>query len=191
MMDALHMLESFPEQFKMVEVKAVNPEDYEGVVFSGMGGSGIVGDFIKTFLKTNRPVLSLRGYDLPPFVKEGWLLVCTSYSGNTEETISVLEEALKRGIKPICVSSGGKIKEIAQREGLMHIPLPTGYAPRYALGFMLSALMCLFGMGEDVESIGKHLTLHKEKIRSEAKSIAQSLFSYLPVVYGTLRNGKA
>jgi len=185
MMDALHMLESFPEQFKMVEVKAVNPEDYEGVVFSGMGGSGIVGDFIKTFLKTNRPVLSLRGYDLPPFVKEGWLLVCTSYSGNTEETISVLEEALKRGIKPICVSSGGKIKEIAQREGLMHIPLPTGYAPRYALGFMLSALMCLFGMGEDVESIGKHLTLHKEKIRSEAKSIAQSLFSYLPVVYGT------
>ena len=147
MMDALHMLESFPEQFKMVEVKAVNPEDYEGVVFSGMGGSGIVGDFIKTFLKTNRPVLSLRGYDLPPFVKEGWLLVCTSYSGNTEETISVLEEALKRGIKPICVSSGGKIKEIAQREGLMHIPLPTGYAPRYALGFMLSALMCLFGMG--------------------------------------------
>ena len=60
-----------------------------------------VADFIKTFLKTNRPVLSLRGYDLPPFVKEGWLLVCTSYSGNTEETISVLEEALKRGIKPI------------------------------------------------------------------------------------------
>ena len=62
MMDALQMLESVPEQFKMVEGKAVNPEDYEGVGFSGMGGSGIVGEFIKSFLKTNRPVLSLWGY---------------------------------------------------------------------------------------------------------------------------------
>ncbi len=184
-MDAFGMLEGFPEQFKRVEIEAIQVEGYKGVAFSGMGGSGIVGDFMKTFLKTNRPVLSLRGYELPSFVEEGWLLVCTSYSGNTEETISVLEEALRRGIKPICVSSGGRLKEIAQREGLRHIPLPIGYPPRYALGFMLSALMCLFGMGERVERIGSHLTRHKEKIKSEAEKVAKSFFSYLPVVYGT------
>ncbi|MEJ5339409.1 MAG: bifunctional phosphoglucose/phosphomannose isomerase [Aquificaceae bacterium] len=184
-MDALRMLEEFPEQFRRVECKSIKPEEYSGIVFSGMGGSGIVGDFMRLFLRGDRPVVSLRGYDLPPFVKEGWLLVCTSYSGNTEETLSTLQEALKRGLKPVCVSSGGRLKEIAEREGLMHIPLPQGYPPRYALGFMLSALMCLFGMDESVERLREHLIRHREEIKSQAQDIARSMFTYIPIVYGT------
>ncbi len=184
-MDAVRMLEEFPQQFKSAECESLKPENYRGVVFSGMGGSGIVGDFMSLFVKTQSPVLSLKGYELPPFVQEGWLLVCTSYSGNTEETISVLQSALKRGLKPVCVSSGGRIKEIAKEEGLVYLPLPEGYPPRYALGFMLSALMSLFGMGELVERLRKHLMTHREEIKKEAQSLAQSLFTYLPVVYGT------
>ena len=60
-MDALDMLEGFPEQFKVVEIKAINPDGFEGVVFSGMGGSGIVGDFIKTFFKNKQARAFLKG----------------------------------------------------------------------------------------------------------------------------------
>ncbi len=184
-MDAFDMLEEFPKQFSRVECQRVSLEDYAGVVFSGMGGSGIVGDFMRLFLKSEKPVLSIKGYNLPAFVKRDWLLVCTSYSGNTEETISVLEEALSRGLKPICVSSGGRLREIAEKEGLIHIPLPKGYPPRYAFGFMLSALFCLFGMADSVDRLREHLTNHKEEIKREAKNIAQFMFTYMPIVYGT------
>ncbi|MCS7171668.1 MAG: bifunctional phosphoglucose/phosphomannose isomerase [Aquificaceae bacterium] len=184
-MEALRMIEEFPEQFRKLECDSLNLEDYEGVLFSGMGGSGIVGDFMKLFLKSDRPVLSLRGYELPAFVKKNWLLVCTSYSGNTEETISVLEEAVRRGIRTVCVSSGGRLKEIAERERLVHLPLLQGYPPRYALGFMLSALLCLFGMKAEVERLREHLAKSKERIREEAKGLAEGMFTYLPVVYGT------
>ncbi|MCX8163791.1 MAG: bifunctional phosphoglucose/phosphomannose isomerase [Aquificaceae bacterium] len=184
-MEALRMIEEFPEQFRKLECDSLNLEDYEGVLFSGMGGSGMVGDFMKLFLKSDRPVLSLRGYELPAFVKKNWLLVCTSYSGNTEETISVLEEAVRRGIRTVCVSSGGRLKEIAERERLVHLPLLQGYPPRYALGFMLSALLCLFGMKAEVERLREHLAKSKERIREEAKGLAEGMFTYLPVVYGT------
>ncbi|MFN3869942.1 MAG: bifunctional phosphoglucose/phosphomannose isomerase [Aquificaceae bacterium] len=184
-MDAFKMLEDFPGQFEPVKVQEMDLQDYQGIVFSGMGGSGIVGDFMKLFIGVDKPILSIKGYELPPFVKDGWLLVCTSYSGNTEETINVLEQALKRGLKPVCVSSGGKIGEIAKDNKLLHIPLPQGYPPRYALGFMLSALLSLFGMEEEIHRVKEHLTSHKESIKSNAKSIAQGLFGHLPVVYGT------
>lgn len=184
-MDAFRMVEDFPGQFKRLECESLDPQGYRGVVFSGMGGSGIVGDFMRLFVKADVPLLSVRGYQLPPFVGEGWLVVCTSYSGNTEETISTLEEALKRGAGAVCVSSGGKLKEIAQRERLRHLPLPEGYPPRYALGFMLSALMSLFGMGEEAERLGEHLREKKEEIKERARELSDTMFTYLPVVYGT------
>ncbi|MEJ7554963.1 MAG: bifunctional phosphoglucose/phosphomannose isomerase [Aquificaceae bacterium] len=184
-MDAYLMAEDFPKQFSKIECQPISLEGYAGVVFSGMGGSGIVGDFMKLFVPAEKPVLSIRGYDLPAFVKDNWLLVCTSYSGNTEETINVLEEALQRGLKPVCVSSGGKLREIANREGLVHIPLPEGYPPRYALGFMLSALLCLFGMDGSVERVREHLETNKEEIKKTAQELAKNMFTYLPVVYGT------
>ncbi|MCS6876565.1 MAG: bifunctional phosphoglucose/phosphomannose isomerase [Aquificaceae bacterium] len=184
-MDAYKMIEEFPEQLAKVECESLKPEDYAGIVFSGMGGSGIVGDFMKLFIKASVPVLSIRGYQIPEFVKDGWLLVCTSYSGNTEETISTLEEGLSRGLKAVCVSSGGKLKEIAQRASLPYFTLPQGYPPRYALGFMLSTLMCLFDMGEEVEKLRTHLKTNREIIKQQAQSIAKDMFTYLPVVYGT------
>ncbi|MFN7065777.1 MAG: bifunctional phosphoglucose/phosphomannose isomerase [Aquificaceae bacterium] len=183
-MDSYQMLEDFPEQFKAVDVPSLEI-DHDGFVFSGMGGSGIVGDFMRLFLKVDKPILSIKGYELPSFVKKSWLLVCTSYSGNTEETISILEESLRRGLEPLCVSSGGALQEISKERGLLHLPLPHGYPPRYALGFMFSTLLSLFGMGGEVEKIREHLKEHKEEIKSEAKSIAKNLFGYLPVVYGT------
>jgi len=73
-MKAEEMLESFPEHLEAIKVDAIPLEGYKGIVFSGMGGSGIVGDILKTLLEKRNidiPTLSVRGYELPPFVKEG------------------------------------------------------------------------------------------------------------------------
>ena len=185
-MDAFEMLENFPEQFYRVEVDKISPESYEGLVFSGMGGSGIVGDIMKVLLESSGlkvPVISIRGYTLPPYVKKGWLAVCTSYSGNTEETISVLRECISKGIDAICVSSGGLLRELALEKGIPHYGLPTGYPPRYALGYMLSVLMSLLGF--DPEPIGKNLTIHADSIMKKAQEMASVVYSYMPIVYGT------
>jgi len=182
-MKAEEMLESFPEHLEAVKVDAITLEGYKGIVFSGMGGSGIVGDILKTLLERENidiPTLSVKGYELPPFVKDGWMVFCVSYSGNTEETLSVAEIALSRGIKPICISSGGRLKELAKTNGLMHVELPQGYPPRYALGFMLSALFSLLGI-----SSKNKLKEKQEEVKEKAKRLAEDLEGYLPVIYAT------
>jgi glucose/mannose-6-phosphate isomerase len=187
-MKAQEWIERLPEQFVVYEITPISPNDYKGLVFTGMGGSGIVGDVLKLFLERDGltvPVLSLRGYELPPYVREGWLLVAISYSGNTEETLSVADEGIKRGLKVVCVSSGGKLKEVAQREGLDFVEVPSNYAPRYAFGFMLSAVMGLFGKKDPIERIRKHLEESKGEIKETAYRIAQVIQNYIPIVYGT------
>ncbi len=188
MQEAFYMVDNLPEQFLERDCPTVDPSLYKGILFSGMGGSGIVGDFACLFLERlgyKGVLYSHRGYDLPSFVEDGWLVVCTSYSGNTEETISSLETALRRGLKPVCISSGGRLKEMAQREGLLYLSLPEGYPPRYALGFMLSALLSLFGMKEDIRRIKEHLVSKREEIKQKAQELAQRLYHYIPVVYAT------
>jgi glucose/mannose-6-phosphate isomerase len=182
------MLEEFPMQIRGANIESLNLESYKGIAFSGMGGSGIVGDLAKTLLEKHNihvPVVSLRGYSLPPYVKEGWLVFCISYSGNTEETLSVAQSALERNIKPVCISSGGRLAELAQKEHLPHFSLPEGYPPRYALGHMLSLVLSLLGIKNTLESCSSFLKEKKEAIKEEAKKIAQSFEGYIPVVYAT------
>ncbi len=187
-MKAREMLEEFPLQIKGAEVESISLEGYKGIVFSGMGGSGIVGDLAKILLEKYGipiPVFSLRGYTLPPYVREGWLVFCISYSGNTEETLSVAKSALERNIKPICISSGGKLMELALKENLLHFSLPEGYPPRYALGYMLSIVLSLLDVKDPLGSCSSFLQEKKEAIKEEAKKIAQSFEGYVPVVYAT------
>ncbi|WP_029551773.1 bifunctional phosphoglucose/phosphomannose isomerase [Thermocrinis jamiesonii] len=187
-MKAKEWLNTMPSQFSPYDVDALSIENYKGIVFSGMGGSGIVGDVLKLLLERRGigiPVISLHGYQLPPYAKRDWLLVAVSYSGNTEETLSTVQEAIQKGLNIICISSGGKLKEVADKEGFRFISVPSGYAPRYAFGFMLSAVMSLFGFGKSLENIRKNLNENKEEIKETAHSIAQVLQNYIPVVYST------
>jgi glucose/mannose-6-phosphate isomerase len=97
----------------------------------------------------------------------------------------VADEGIKRGLKVVCVSSGGRLKEVAQREGLDFVEVPSNYAPRYAFGFMLSAVMGLFGKKDPIERIRKHLEESKGEIKETAYRIAQVIQNYIPIVYGT------
>jgi len=111
----------------------------ENIIFSGMGGSAISGDIITAIASENSkiPFYVNRDYSLPLWASDKrTLVVIISYSGNTEETLSVLEEARKSKNSIVCISSGGKIEKIAREENLPFLKIPGGYPPRCALGYL-------------------------------------------------------
>src|SRR6185295_17584834 len=107
------------------------------VVVSGLGGSGIGGNLVAEIVAAELkvPMSVNKDYFLPAFVNENTLLIISSYSGNTEETVYVLNEGLKRKAKITCITSGGKIAEIAKANSLDLILIPGGMPPRACLGY--------------------------------------------------------
>lgn len=107
----------------------------------GMGGSAIAGDLTAAATRERRriPVEVIRGYDLPAWVAgDAWVVAC-SYSGKTEETLAAYEAAKRRGLSAVAITTGGRLKEMADAHGDPVLPLPTGYPPRAALGHSYAA----------------------------------------------------
>ena len=171
-MEAYEVLEKFHEQFNYEEIKK-DLSLYKGIAFCGMGGSGIVGSFASKWLEHrgyDKPLVVVKDYTLPKFIDKDFLVICISYSGNTEETLSNFREALGRGIKPICITSGGKLRELAEKEGCEVYEVPGGYQPRFALGFMLSRLLNLLGVyREEIEDAKENLQENLQKIKDRIK----------------------
>ncbi len=134
-------------------------EEIRGIVLSGMGGSAIGGLFLKDLLfgEEAPPVIVERGLQLPGFVtRKKYLYVSVSYSGNTEETLRCLREAIERGIKPVCISSNGYLQRIAEKKGLPCFKLPRGLPPRLSFPYMAVALLSILdflGVGSYKEEI--------------------------------------
>jgi len=127
---------------------------FNSIMISGLGGSAIAGDLMLNFLKDELkvPLLVNRNYSLPLFVNESTLVVVSSYSGNTEETISVLEQAIKRNCSVVSITTGGKIEEISLKAGIPVVKTLPGFQPRYALGvsfFSLLKVLQTLGFIED------------------------------------------
>ncbi|MEM0359348.1 MAG: bifunctional phosphoglucose/phosphomannose isomerase [Candidatus Hadarchaeales archaeon] len=107
------------------------------VVLAGMGGSAIAGDLLRDWLVPPFPFEVCRDYHLPRWVGRDTLVLAVSYSGNTEETLSCLSEALERGAEVVGISSGGRLEEKCLEEGIPHVKVPGGMMPRVALPFLL------------------------------------------------------
>jgi glucose/mannose-6-phosphate isomerase len=119
--------------------------DTRQVVIAGMGGSAIAGDLAAAYLSRRWPVAVhvLRGYTLPAWVSPGTLLVACSYSGNTEETVSIWRRSGELGLKRAVVTTGGTIGAEAESEGVPLMRLPEGFPPRAALPSLLVNLLTL------------------------------------------------
>jgi len=124
-LDTANMLEhlhGLPRQCRAAWHKANDfklSEDYAGidkVVVLGMGGSAIGGDLVRSLLSSeSQPIIFVsRDYDLPAFVDERTLVIASSYSGNTEETLSAFSQALKKNCKKLAMTTGGKLKALAE-----------------------------------------------------------------------------
>lgn len=116
------------------------------VIISGMGGSAIGGDLLRALVEDRVPVPVLvnRDYSLPAFAGPDDLVIVSSYSGNTEETLSVYDEAKRRGSRVVAVTSGGELARRAAVDGYPVVRIPGGLMPRAALGYSFIPLYNLF-----------------------------------------------
>ncbi len=119
----------------------------ETVVITGMGGSTLAALLLKTLKKGQAkvPIEVVRGYSLPAYVNESTLVIASSYSGNTEETLSALEQARNAGAQVGIVASGGRLTEIANEHRISHVVLPSGLQPRMTTIYGLIALLTIIG----------------------------------------------
>ncbi len=126
-----------PDRIKYPESK--------GLACVGMGGSGITCDVIYSVLKRvfNKPVTVLKDFRLPKWVGRDWVVILVSYSGNTLETLSVMEEALKKGADIAAVSSDGSLLKRCNELGLPYIKVPGGRAPRTSLPGLVAGVVKL------------------------------------------------
>lgn len=115
------------------------------VVVAGMGGSALAALLLKAWLKKELkvPVEVLRSYDLPEYVNASTLVIASSYSGNTEETVSALEQAEVKGAQLAIIAASGKLIDIAGTDRVAHVQLPENLQPRMAVIYNLRALMAL------------------------------------------------
>lgn len=164
------------------------------VLISGLGGSGIGGNFVQdlTRMTCKAPVLVNKGYEMPAWVNKHTLAICSSYSGNTEETLSAFDRLLHTGAKVVIVSSGGKLIELAKQHNLDYIQVPGGWSsPRACLGYSIVAQLAVLRSAKlignqlfrQLEAARKLLVKDQADIRKKAQKLAGFLADKIPVLY--------
>ncbi len=203
---ARHLIRALPEQCRKAwqEGKALSlPATYRGIseiVIIGMGGSAIGGDLLRSITLdiSSIPVTVSREYTLPKHVDANTLVIASSYSGNTEETLSAFDEAMKRGCKTIISTSGGLLAEIARGKSIPLFEITFKGPPRTAVAYglfpilaMLQNLHVIPSIDDQIEDAVKVLekvvdSIHDEapEDSNQAKQIARNLEGKLPIIYG-------
>lgn len=147
--DMYGAIRTFAQQFAVGREAARDvaiPEDMPSqVVIAGMGGSAMGGDLLRSLAAPTAaaPIVVNRGYTLPAHVDSRALVLVSSYSGNTEETLAALHEALARDAQIIALSSGGTVTSLAAQHKFPVVKMPGGMQPRAALGYSVAALITL------------------------------------------------
>lgn len=192
-------------QQTVFDAHVVNPEHDDrqitSIVLTGMGGSALAALVVKVLLqsKLTIPFDIIRGYDLPEYVNENTLVIASSYSGNTEETLSALEQAQTKNAQLAVITSGGKLIEIAESNNIAHVSLPSGVQPRMAMLYNLRAVLALFEsfgiingiLNQQVAELSGWLEEESSKWLPEvpveqnyAKQLAHEAVGKTPVFYG-------
>jgi len=203
MLDHLH---GFPEQCQKAWEKVLKfelPREYteiSNVVIVGMGGSAIGGDIVRrlALAESKLPVWVHRDYGLPAFVDAGTLVIASSYSGNTEETLSAFTESLKTSAKKLVITSDGKLKHLAEQEGIPVFVVDYQAPPRAAFPHSLIPLVGIFqkvGLLRDktadlkeavgiLQELSRDLMETRPLASNPAKQLAAKLWGHIAVIYG-------
>jgi len=190
--DACNLAEKFNLSGSFRQVK--------NIVISGMGGSAIGGDLIRSLFSEECPVPIVvnRNYSVPKFLDADTLFIAVSYSGDTEETISAFESAVERGAKVLSISSGGKLKDLSAGAGVAYFPIPEkGIQPRCAFGYLFVPMVVFLSrlgfIHDYISELDEAIELLYESAESfsprvpvrdnYAKHLAMVLYNSLPVIY--------
>ena len=204
--DMLGWVERFPEQVADAWARADKldlPVSYRGkkhIVILGMGGSAIGGDLLAALMasRSSVPVSVVRGYDLPAWVDDETLVIASSYSGNTEETLTLFQEALKRNAALVVLTTNGKLERLALDNDIPVVLFPGGGQPRAALGYSLILLLGIVGAlgyfslpAEEraeathiIEEINTACAPAIPEAENPAKQYAQMAYNRIPFVLG-------
>lgn len=169
----------------------------------GMGGSGIGGDLLRSLLydRVRFPVTVVKDYTLPGWVGPGAVVFACSYSGDTEETLAAYGAARAAGAACVAVTSGGRLAQRAQEDGVPLVRIPSGLPPRAALGYLLGPMLGALHQLGWVDGLEEEVTEAEALLRSLAaewgpevptahnptKQLARSLVGRVPVVYAASR----
>jgi len=170
------------------------------IVILGMGGSAIAGDMLRALLQRESavPVFNVRQYELPPFVDERTLVIASSFSGNTEETLSAFDQALATPAKKLAVTGGGQLLATARANGVPVFTYQFQGQPRAALGWSLMPLLAVArslglmpGLEREAEEalavmadLQEQISEGTPAVQNPVKQVAQRLHGKLPVIYG-------
>ncbi|MHA1712687.1 MAG: bifunctional phosphoglucose/phosphomannose isomerase [Candidatus Ranarchaeia archaeon] len=170
-----------------------------GIVVTGMGGSGIAGAYLREIgaSRLRVPVILVNSGQLPVFVNKDWLVLCISYSGNTQETLDTFRQAISTKARIVIVASGGLLIQEAKRHALPFVKIPTGLTPRMAFPLLVVVTIFLlekFGFqlieNEDFKEAKLHLEEQRQRYldnlfkESEIRRFAIKLIDRFAVIYG-------
>jgi glucose/mannose-6-phosphate isomerase len=185
-----------------VDLKNLEIETFHSIVVSGMGGSAIAGDLIKVYLMdaAEIPFIVCRHYKLPAFVNKKTLVVCSSYSGDTEETLSAYDDAMIRGAKVIAITTGGKLEAKGIKDGIPIARLKKGLPPRAALGYSFASLLTILGRlgicapsAEEISNMELAMKKWAERYKPDAGDnpalkLAEEIHGRIPIIYAGCEN---
>ena len=185
---------------QIAEKATVDYPKPKSIIVAGMGGSAVGGELLRDWAHDTLPVLVevCREYTLPAYVGKDALTFIVSYSGETEETLSIFLEALKRKSVVICIGSGGTLLDFAEKMNVPNIRVPAGIPPRAAFPYLfIPMLICLRKLGlitevepeireaiATVRQICDENAPEKPLEKNLSKKLATNIFKTVPVVYG-------
>ncbi len=173
---------------------------FKNIVFAGMGGSALGAEISRSWPGYKVPFEICKNYDIPSYVDTDTLFVASSYSGNTEETLTALQHAIEKSAKVVVIASGGKLAEIAQENGYPLALLPQASQPRFAAFYGFKALVTIMHALDMVQTqvqISEEFSAAAVFLKEEAKTwlpniatannyakqIAQEIMGKSPVIY--------
>ncbi|NIM04629.1 MAG: bifunctional phosphoglucose/phosphomannose isomerase [Armatimonadetes bacterium] len=172
----------------------------QNILLCGLGGSAIAGDLVHrlTADRITVPFQVNRQYEIPSWVKENTLVILSSYSGNTEETLSAFQDTLSRKAQAVCITSGGKLAQLAGDNDVPVISIPSGRPPRASTGFLIFPVLSILEKSGFIpslekekaetvavlEAMSRELDSKKPVAENEAKKIALWLQDKFSLIYG-------
>lgn len=201
------IIASFPRQCsdaekigELSDIPASLKIRYQNIVCTGLGGSAIGADIVRSYTADHAltPISVNRNYTLPAFVGRNSLVIVSSYSGNTEETISAFKDARSKRARIIVITSGGKLKKLALRGSIPVITIPAGLQPRAAIGYSFFTILKILSrigvVADKTKEISETIRVLEELDKTSlgvmvsernniAKKIATAIYGKMPVIY--------
>jgi glucose/mannose-6-phosphate isomerase len=191
--DVLALPDHLRDALWRVESAKIKPFEARGLVVAGMGGSAIGGDLAAVAFGSRlvAPMTVVRGYELPASLLGDRAVLCSSYSGNTEETLACYEAAEALGAERITATTGGRLAELARADGVPVIGLPAGLQPRAAVGYTFTVaaeVAAIVGVADairtEIDSAAARLEAARDAVTERASEIADALGGAIPCIYG-------